>query len=69
MVHFDALVSAQVSKPQVAGSKPVWDDQGYELFGEISPKNRRFFILCTFSGRFSPALNAKLSQFTKCLNY
>ena len=29
---------------KVAGSNPAEDDQGYELFGEIALKNRRFFL-------------------------
>ena len=27
---------------QIAGSNPVGDGQGYELFGEIAFRNRRF---------------------------
>ena len=30
--------------PQVAGSSPVGDGQGYELFGEIVSENQRFFF-------------------------
>ena len=36
-----ALVSAMV-----AGSNPAEDDEGYDLFGEIALKHRRFFIVC-----------------------
>ena len=38
-----ALVSALVCNPQVAGSNPVRDVQGYELIGEIALKNQQFF--------------------------
>ena len=30
---------------QVTGSIPVGDSQGDELFGEIAPKTRRFYLL------------------------
>ena len=46
-----ALVSALVLSSAGRGFESFGDGQGYELFGEIAPKNRRFMHYTQFSNR------------------